>query len=109
MASKETHGSGAPIQPAAKGTKVEPQVNSEMELGSLGNGHAEEANLEADIMQAARTGDIAAMERLFESKEYDATYSDDEGITALHVRPSRATRCQTWDKDTTADLRAHTL
>lgn len=87
MASKEAHGSGAPIQPASKGSKVEPQVNSDMEMGSLGNGNAEQANLEADIMQAARTGDIPAMERLFESKEYDATYSDDEGITALHVCP----------------------
>lgn len=101
MASKEAHGSGAPIQPASKGSKVEPQVNSDMEMGSVGNGHAEQANLEADIMQAARTGDIPAMERLFESKEYDATYSDDEGITALHVRPPQtAIRCATLDKNT---------
>lgn len=87
MASKEAHGSGAPIQPTSKGSKVEPQVNSDMELGSLGKTSAEEATTEADIMQAARTGDIPAMEKLFESQEYDATYADDEGITALHVRP----------------------
>jgi ankyrin repeat protein len=41
---------------------------------------------EEDIMQLARLGDIPAMEKLFESKGYDATYMDDEGITPLHVR-----------------------
>ena len=40
---------------------------------------------EEDIMQLARLGDIPAMEKLFESKGYDATYTDDEGITPLHV------------------------
>lgn len=86
MASKETHGSGVPIQPAAKSTKAEPQVNSDMEMGSMGNDQAGQASEELDIMQIARTGDIPAMEKLFENKEFDATYSDDEGITALHVR-----------------------
>lgn len=41
-----------------------------------------------DIMQMARIGDIAGMEKLFESGEYDATYADEEGITPLHVRPT---------------------
>ncbi|KAH8902496.1 hypothetical protein BR93DRAFT_932074 [Coniochaeta sp. PMI_546] len=27
------------------------------------------------------------MEKLFESGDYDATYTDDEGITPLHVCP----------------------
>lgn len=39
---------------------------------------------ENDIMQLARIGDIVAMEKLLESGDYDATYSDDEGITPLH-------------------------
>ncbi|KAG9236725.1 hypothetical protein BJ875DRAFT_210453 [Amylocarpus encephaloides] len=39
---------------------------------------------ENDIMQMARIGDIQAMEKLFESGKYDATYSDAEGITPLH-------------------------
>lgn len=43
-------------------------------------------NPEEDIMQLARVGDVAGMEKLFESGEYDATYVDDEGITPLHVR-----------------------
>lgn len=98
MASKETHSSGAPIQPTAKSTKVDPQVNSDLELGSLPNGNGNSnsngngngggkgnGEVDTDIMQIARVGDIPAMEALFETKEYDATYADDEGITALHV------------------------
>jgi hypothetical protein len=52
-----------------------------MELGSL----PAEAG-PPDIMQMARTGDLAGMEKLFEDGEHDATYTDDEGITPLHVR-----------------------
>lgn len=83
MATKEPHGSGVPIQPPAKSTKAEPQVNSDMEMGNLPNGNA--VNPAEDIMQISRIGDIPAMEKLFQSDKYDATYSDDEGITALHV------------------------
>ena len=99
MASKETHSSGAPIQPASKGAKVDAQVSSDLEMGSLPNGNNNsngpgaangkgggDGEVETDIMQIARIGDIPAMEALFETKEYDATYADDEGITALHVR-----------------------
>lgn len=107
MASKETHGSGVPIQPSAKSSKAEPQVNSDMEMGSLGNEDADQGKAEMDIMQIARTGDIASMEKLFESKEFDATYCDDEGITALHVRSSsQPTLCHTTSShcNMTADL-----
>jgi palmitoyltransferase len=52
-----------------------------MEMGNLAGDAAQK-----DIMQLARVGDIAAMEKLFESGEFDATYTDDEGITPLHVR-----------------------
>ncbi|KOS22207.1 Palmitoyltransferase AKR1 [Escovopsis weberi] len=52
-----------------------------METGSL---PADGPAPAPDIMQLARIGDIAAMEKLFETGEYDATYSDDEGITPLH-------------------------
>lgn len=76
------------MQPPSKSTKAEPQVNSDMEMGSVGNGNGSGNGAEAqtDIMHIARIGDIPAMEKLFEGKEYDATYCDDEGITALHVR-----------------------
>jgi palmitoyltransferase len=66
-----------------------------MEMGSItsdgqatagaGAGAAEPAVPGSDIMQVARIGDIVAMEKLFESGEFDATFSDDEGITPLHV------------------------
>lgn len=77
-------GAGAPAQPAAKGGAATPKLNSQdMEMGDLPGGNA--AAAQPDIMQLARVGDIGAMEKLFESSEYDATYTDDEGITPLHV------------------------
>lgn len=84
MSSPNRNGSaGAPIQPSNKGTAAAPQLSSEnMEMGSM-PGPA--APAEEDIMQLARVGNIAAMEKLFEKGEYDATYTDDEGITPLHV------------------------
>lgn len=62
-----------------------------MEMGSIQNESAAPAATgppatpEEDIMQFARTGDVPAMEKLFESGDFDATYTDDEGITPLHV------------------------
>lgn len=94
MASKEAHGSGVPIQPAAKSTKAEPQVNSDVEMGSMPNA----ANPAEDIMQLARIGDVPAMEKLFESEKYDATYSDDEGITALHVRAISCAHAEKYNR-----------
>jgi palmitoyltransferase ZDHHC13/17 len=85
----------APRQPASKSSAAAPKLNSDMEMADMpGSGrqsgddskqqqhHHEE---EGDIMQLARLGDIPAMEKLFESKGYDATYTDEEGITPLHV------------------------
>jgi palmitoyltransferase len=75
---------GAPIQPAAKGNAATPKLNSqELEMGDLPGGDVPPSK--PDIMQLARVGNIAGMEELFESSEYDATYTDDEGITPLHV------------------------
>ncbi|EON99705.1 putative palmitoyltransferase akr1 protein [Phaeoacremonium minimum UCRPA7] len=72
----------APIQPSSKGSTAAPKLNNEMEMGSL---PADGVPLGAgDIMQLARVGDVPGMEKLFESQEYDATYTDDEGITPLH-------------------------
>ncbi|KAH6693420.1 palmitoyltransferase AKR1 [Plectosphaerella plurivora] len=53
-----------------------------MEMGAVGDARAQPQ--ENDIMQLARVGDVAGMEKLFESGEYDATYTDEEGITPLH-------------------------
>lgn len=72
----------APTQPSSKSTAAAPALNNEIEMGSVPtDGQAQHD----DIMQVARVGDVAAMEKLFESGEYDATYTDDEGITPLHV------------------------
>jgi len=40
--------------------------------------------LEEDIMQLARLGEIGAIQKLFDSGKYDATYKDEQGITPLH-------------------------
>ena len=45
--------------------------------------------IEEDIMQLARLGEIAAIQKLFDGGKFDATYRDEQGITPLHVRPSR--------------------
>lgn len=83
-ASSTTSAAAAPLrmQPSSKAAAAAPKLNSEMEMGSL---PADEAPPDNDIMQLARIGDVAGMEKLFASGEYDATYSDDEGITPLHV------------------------
>ncbi len=73
--------STAPVQPSAKSGTATPKLNNEVEMGEL----QRDAPPQDDIMQVARIGDIAAMEKLFEKGEYDATYTDDEGITPLHV------------------------
>lgn len=72
----------APAQPSSKSSTAAPKLNNEMEMGNLPGDAAP-----VDIMQIARIGDIAAMEKLFETGDYDATYTDDEGITPLHVCP----------------------
>lgn len=54
-------------------------------MGRLAGADETEGSSSPDIMQIARVGDVAAMEALFEDGDYDATYTDDEGITPLHV------------------------
>lgn len=69
----------APAQPSSKSSTAAPKLNHEMEMGNLPGD-----DVPVDIMQIARIGDIPSMEKLFESGDYDATYTDDEGITPLH-------------------------
>ncbi len=76
----------APAQPSSKSSTAAPKLNHEMEMGNLPSD-----DVPVDIMQIARIGDIAAMEKLFESGDYDATYTDEEGITPLHVCPEQRT------------------
>jgi hypothetical protein len=48
--------------------------------------------VEEDIMQLARLGEIGAIQKLFDSGKFDATYTDEQGITPLHVRTLQYTR-----------------
>lgn len=54
--------------------------------------------IEEDIMQLARLGEIAAIQKLFDSGKFDATYKDEQGITPLHVRLPGPTLF-IWDVD----------
>jgi palmitoyltransferase ZDHHC13/17 len=75
---------GAPTQPGSKADASAPQLSTDsVEMGSLSAKDAPPP--ENDVMQMARVGNIAAMEKLFEAGDVDATYTDDEGITPLHV------------------------
>jgi hypothetical protein len=46
-----------------------------------------DAQLDEDIMQLARLGNIPAIQKLFEAEKFHPTYCDTEGITPLHVCP----------------------
>jgi palmitoyltransferase ZDHHC13/17 len=41
--------------------------------------------IEEDIMQLARLGEIKAIQNLFDSGKFSATYADEQNITPLHV------------------------
>jgi palmitoyltransferase ZDHHC13/17 len=43
-------------------------------------------SIEEDLMQLARLGEIKAIQKLFDSGKFAATYTDEQGITPLHVR-----------------------
>ncbi|KAJ8111680.1 hypothetical protein OPT61_g5780 [Boeremia exigua] len=44
--------------------------------------------VEEDLMQLARLGEIGAIQKLFDTGRFDATFTDEQGITPLHVRPT---------------------
>lgn len=44
--------------------------------------------VEQDLMQLARLGELRAIQKLFDRGLYSAKSTDDQGITALHVRRS---------------------
>jgi hypothetical protein len=73
--------SSAPTQPAAKSATAAPKLANELELSNMPGGTEE-----SDVMQLARIGDIAGMQKIFDAGDIDASFSDGEGITPLHVR-----------------------
>lgn len=76
----------APAQPDANG---HPTGDQHVELEDMAD-KKPALPLEEDIMQLARLGEIAAIQKLFDSGRYDATYKDEQGITPLHVGISLA-------------------
>jgi hypothetical protein len=82
----ESTQNNSPSMPNGKATAAAPKLSDDdhVELSDiLPAGPA--LTPEEDIMQLARLGDIPAIERLYDSGKYDASYCDEEGITPLHV------------------------
>ena len=82
----ESTTSNTPNMPNGKATAAAPKLSDDdhVELADmLPSGSA--IPPEEDIMQLARLGDIQAIEKLYDSEKFDATYCDAEGITPLHV------------------------
>lgn len=79
MATPSTNRADAP---AANGTPGTTERN--VELKDMDN-TPPKLSIEEDIMQLARLGEIGAIQKLFDSGKFDATYRDEQGITPLHV------------------------
>jgi palmitoyltransferase len=76
----------SPMGPNGKASAAAPKLSDDdhVEMEEiLASGSA--VNPDEDIMQLARLGDIQAIEKLFDSGKFDASYADAEGITPLHV------------------------
>ena len=56
-----------------------------LEMENVTKDAAPNLPVEKDIMQLARLGEVAAIQKLFDQGEYDASYKDEEDITPLHV------------------------
>jgi hypothetical protein len=77
----------SPIMLNGKASAAAPKLsddegNVEMENMLSGRPGAE---LDEDIMQLARLGNIPAIQKLFDAEKFHPTYCDGEGITPLHV------------------------
>ena len=68
----------------AAAPKLSDESSNHVELKNLpANGVA--TNPEEDIMQLSRLGDIAGIQKLYDSGTFEPTYCDHEGISPLHV------------------------
>ncbi|KAL2002060.1 hypothetical protein VTN02DRAFT_742 [Thermoascus thermophilus] len=82
--------SSSPSAPNGKATPAPSKVTQPDESVELKNMASESDEVKAplpveeDIMQLARLGEVAAVQKLFESKKFTAKYKDEEGITPLH-------------------------
>jgi hypothetical protein len=73
-----TKASAAPPQSVTDGVELK-------DMPAGGDGGRPLLPVEEDLMQLARLGEIGAMQKLFDTKKYNAKYKDEEGITPLHV------------------------
>jgi palmitoyltransferase len=86
-------GLSPPSAPSGKSAATPPKVatdDASVELNSMKpeRSPAKSIPLGEDIMQVARIGEVSVMQKLFDEKKFTANYSDEEGITPLHVRRS---------------------
>lgn len=70
--------------PASHEANGHPVGHQHVELEDMGDKNPA-LPIEGDLMQLARLGEIGAIQKLFDGGKYDATYADEQGITALHV------------------------
>lgn len=78
----QPHGTSGDHSEVADATH-EPQ-DSNVELQEMITGKPR-LPIEDDIMQLARLGEISAIQSLFNSGKFTPTYTDEQGITPLHV------------------------
>ena len=80
---------GVPTLPDGKASVAPPKVSGHdnMELEDVGS-QEDKLPLHEDVMQLARVGEIASIQKLFDEGKVDAKFRDKEGITPLHVSNS---------------------
>lgn len=79
--------SASPIMLNGKASAAAPKLSDHddnMEMKNMFSSGSE-AQLDEDIMQLARLGDIPSIQKLFDVGRFHPTYCDAEGITPLHV------------------------
>src|SRR5690349_21119076 len=81
----------SPLMLNGKGSSLAPQLSLDDDNLEMKNIAAAEpvVNSSQDIMQLARLGDIAAVQKLYDTVIFTPLYCDVEGITPLHVSLSR--------------------
>lgn len=86
LVESNAQGAATPSISNAKAAAAAPRLSdsNHVELESI-MPNGQPVNPDEDIMQFARMGDIPAIESLYESAKFDASYCDAEGITPLHV------------------------
>jgi palmitoyltransferase ZDHHC13/17 len=77
----------SPIMLNGKASAAAPKLSDNDDNVEMKNmlSSGSETQLDEDIMQLARLGNIPAIQKLFDAGRFHPTYCDTEGITPLHV------------------------